>query len=151
VLDLNPKFIDAQLIPGLDEYVVSSLPWGWKMLGTVAGLPGDRDEGIRMLTVVAQNGRNDRYDAEALLTAIYRREKRPAEAIAPLNELIRNFPRSFLLRIELAEMYGDLGARDKAMAALDELEQMRRSGAPGYERLPQAKIHYTRGNLLFLN
>jgi tetratricopeptide (TPR) repeat protein len=150
VLELNPKFTDAQLIPGLDEYVISSLPWGWKMLGAAAGLPADRDHGIRMLTVVAQSGRNDRFDAEALLAAIYRREKRPAEALAPLNDLIRNFPRGFLMRIEVAEMYGDLGARDKAMAAIDGVEQMRRSGAPGYARLPEAKIHYTRGNLLFL-
>ncbi len=150
VLDLNPKFIDAQLIPGLDEYVVSSLPWGWKMLSAVAGFEGNRDHGIRMLTVVAQNGRNDRFDAEALLAAIYRREKRPTEALAPLNDLIRNFPRSFQVRIEIAEMYGDMGARDKAMAAVDELEGMRRNGAPGYQRVPIGKIRYTRGNLLFV-
>ena len=150
VLDLNPKFIDAQLIPGLDEYVVSSLPWGMKMLGAVAGFQGDRDHGIRMLTVVAQNGRNDRFDAEALLAAIYRREKRPAEAIAPLNDLIRNFPRGPQVRIEMAEMYGDMGARDKAMAAIDEVEEMRRTGTPGFQRLPESKIRYTRGNLLFV-
>lgn len=148
VLDLDSKFIDARLIPGADEYVIGSLPRVWKMLSAVAGLPGDRENGIRTLKAVAQNGRYNRFDAEALLSAIYRREKRPAEAIAPLNDLIRNFPRGYLLRVELAEMYGDLGDRKKAMAAVEQLDELRRARAPGFQQLPEAKIHYTRAGLL---
>jgi len=148
VLDLDSKFIDAQLVPGADEYVIGSLPRVWKMFTAVAGLPGDRETGIQTLKAVAQNGRYNRFDAEALLTAIYRREKRPAEAIAPLNDLIRTFPRGYLLRVELAEMYGDLGDRKKAMDAVEQLDQLRRAGAPGFQRFPEAKVHYTRAGLL---
>ena len=148
VLDLDSKFIDARLIPGADEYVIGSLPRVWKMLTAVTGLPGDRENGIQTLKAVAQNGRYNRFDAEALLAAIYRREKRPAEAIAPLNDLIRTFPRGYLLRVELAEIYGDLGDRKKAMAAVEQLDDLRRTGAPGFQRLPAAQVHYTRAGLL---
>ncbi len=148
VLDLDSKFIDARLIPGADEYVIGSLPRVWKMLTAVTGLPGDRENGIQTLKAVAQNGRYNRFDAEALLTAIYRREKRPAEAIAPLNDLIRTFPRGYLLRVELAEMYGDIGDRKRAMDAVDQIEQLRRAGAPGFQRFPEARVHYTRAGLL---
>jgi tetratricopeptide (TPR) repeat protein len=148
VLDLDSKIIDARLIPGADEYVIGSLPRVWKMFTAVTGLPGDRENGIQTLRAVAQNGHYNRFDAEALLAAIFRREKRPAEAIAPLNDLIRTFPRGYLLRVELAEMYGDAGDRKKAMDAVEQLDQLRRAGAPGFQRLPEAKVHYTRAGLL---
>lgn len=147
VLEMDPNFHDARLIPGADDYVIGSLPWGWKMIGAVAGFRGDRERGIQMLKTVAQSGRYNRFDAEALLAAVYRREKRPAEAIAPLSDLIRNFPRSYILRIELAEMYGDMGERAKALAAVDQMEEMRQAGAPGYQQLPEAKIHAVRGGV----
>jgi tetratricopeptide (TPR) repeat protein len=101
-----------------------------------------------MLKTVAQNGRYNRYDAEALLSAIYRREKRPAEAIALLQDLIRTFPRDYLLHGELAQMYGDMGDRAKAMAAVDQTDELRRAKAPGFERYPEAQIQYARGGLM---
>src|ERR1700761_7878119 len=36
-LEVSPGMADAKLIPGLDEYVVGSLPWGYKMVTSVAG------------------------------------------------------------------------------------------------------------------
>jgi tetratricopeptide (TPR) repeat protein len=149
VTDLDPGFIDARLILGIHEYVVGSLPWGWKMIGAAAGLQRDREQGIRTLKLVAEKGRMNRFDAEALLAAIYRREKRPRETIQLLTEMTRQFPRAYLMRIELADAYGDLGDRTKALDAIDEVELLKRSNAAGYQRLPEAKIHYSRGNLLF--
>ena len=49
----------------------------YRMLTSVVGFSGDRYKGIEELQRVAQNGRYNRFDAEALLAAIYRREKRP--------------------------------------------------------------------------
>jgi hypothetical protein len=149
VTELDPGMIDARLILGVHEYVVGSLPWGWKMLGSVTGFTGDREHGIQALKLVAEKGRADRYDAAALLTAIYRREKRPREAIPLLNDLMRHFPRAYLVRLELAEMYGDNGDRAAALAQVDEADRLKRSNAPGYRRCPEGKIRYTRGNLLF--
>lgn len=148
VLDMDSNFHDARLIPGADEYVVGSLPRMYKMLTSVVGFPGDRAKGIQMLQTVSQNGRYNRYDAEALLTAIYRREKRPGDAIAPLNDLIQKFPRSYILRVELAEMYCDLGDRAKAMAAVEQIDELRRAGAAGFKQLPEAYVRHSRGGVL---
>ncbi len=147
-LEINPNMYDARLIPALDEYVIGSLPWGWKMLTAVAGFSGDRDKGIEGLKSVAEHGFYNRFDADAILAAIYRREKRPAEAIAPLDKLIARFPRSYILRVELAEMYGDLGNRAKALGTVNEMDELRRTGAAGYAHLPEALVHSTRGGVL---
>jgi tetratricopeptide (TPR) repeat protein len=34
------------------------------------------------------------------------------------------------------------------MDAVEQLDQLRRAGAPGFQRLPEAKVHYTRAGLL---
>jgi len=149
VVEMDPSFIDARLILGVHDYVVGSLGLGWKMLGSVSGFHGDREQGIRTLKLVTEKGRLNRFDAQALLIAIYRREKMPEAAIPLLNDSVQRFPRSSLPRFELAEMYGDLGDRDRALAAIDEIERLKRADAPGYHTLPEAKIRFTRANALF--
>ena len=71
-----------------------------------------------------------------------------AEAIPVLRGLIPRAPRNFLLRLELAEMYGDLGDKAQAMAALDEVDQLKRTNAPGYQALSEEKIQAARERLL---
>ncbi len=149
VTELDPNLIDARLILGVHEYVTGSLPWGFRMLGSVAGFSGDKEHAIRTLELVAAKGRSNKYDAGALLVAIFRREKRSREAVPYLEELIRHFPRAYLVRLELAEAFGDIGDRAAALAKVDEADRLKKDGAPGYGRLPEAKIRYTRGNLLF--
>jgi hypothetical protein len=123
VTEIDPDFVDARLLEGLHDYVVGSLPLGWKLLGAVAGFHGDRKKGVETLKLVSEQGRINRIDAAMMLAAIYRREKKPEEAILLLNDLIASLPGNFLLRIELAETYGDLSDKTKALAVLAELDQ----------------------------
>jgi hypothetical protein len=101
VTELNPDFIDAKLTQGVNDYVVGSLPLAWKLLGFLAGFHGDKQRGIATLKEVAEQGRLNRVDAMVLLSALYVREHRPAEAIPVLTELTQTFPKNPLLRIEL--------------------------------------------------
>ncbi|MEO7142012.1 MAG: tetratricopeptide repeat protein [Bryobacteraceae bacterium] len=149
VTDIDPSFIDARLVQGVHDYIVGSLPWAMKMLGFLGGFHGDREEGIRLLQLVAQKGKSDRVDAQILLAAIYRRERRPLDAILLLNSLVERYPRAYLLRFEQAQMYGDASDKAHALEALDKVAEMKRDGAPGYARVPEEKIQYARGNLLF--
>ena len=149
VVALKPSFIDARLLDGVHDYVVGSLPFAWKMLGFVAGFRGDKNNGIRTLQTVAREGDINRTDAEVLLAAVYRRERRSKDAIPLLEDLIRRFPRNYLFRLELAYMHGDLGQRTQALAVIDEVERLQRKHAPGYSRLLLEKVLYARGNLLF--
>jgi len=149
VTELDPNFNDARLVQGVYDYVLGSLPPAWRMLGFFAGFRGDRERGIETLKQVARLGRANRVDAEILLCAVYRRERRAQEAVPLLSDLIRRFPANFLLRLELVQMYGDLGQKEKALAVIREVDRLKREKTPGYERLAQEKLRYTRGNLLF--
>ena len=81
ILEIDPKDADAQLILGLNEYVVGSLPFYMRALGFLGGFHGDRQDGIRKLEYVAKNGIRNHYDAEVLLAAIYRRDRDSQKAI----------------------------------------------------------------------
>ena len=141
--ELEPAMVDAELMQGAHDYVVGSLPWYYKFLGFLAGIRGDKDKGIATLQRVAEKGERNRADAAILLATIYRRERRAADAVPLLNDLIRQFPRNYLLRLELSQMYSDLGEKEQALAAIAAVERME------FPDLPAAKIHYFRGNLLF--
>jgi tetratricopeptide (TPR) repeat protein len=149
VVELDPNFVDARLVQGVHDYVVGSLPWHWKMLGFVAGFRGDREEGIRALKLVADKGKLNNYDAQVLLAAIYRRERRPLDALPLLRNVSERFPRNYLFRLEAVQMHSDAGNKDAALKILDEVEKLKRAGTSGFASLPVEKIHYYRGNLLF--
>jgi tetratricopeptide (TPR) repeat protein len=99
--ELDPAFIDAELTQGVNDYIVGSLPFQWKMLGFLAGFHGDKQRGMRTLKEVSERGRMNRVDAMALLAALYLREHRPEEAIPVLKELTQEFPKNPVLRVEL--------------------------------------------------
>ena len=149
VTELDPGFIDARLVQGVHDYVVGSLPWNWRLLGFLVGFHGDREGGVKTLKLVAREGGLNRVDAEILLAVVYRRERRAAEAIPLLNDLIRRYPRNYILRLEMVQMYADLGKKQEALDVLDAMEKLKQNDAPGYGKLPAEKIYYSRGNLLF--
>jgi tetratricopeptide (TPR) repeat protein len=149
ILELDPGFVDAYLIHGISEYVVSCLPMYLRMLGAMNGFHADKEDGIRQLQLVSNSGVRNRYDAGILLAAIYRRERRPKDALPLLKTLATAFPRNYLFRLEEVQMYSDLGDKASALEVLAEIENARRRGDPGYSRLSQERVHYARGNLLF--
>ena len=149
VTEIDPNFSDALLVQGVYDYVLGNLPRTWKMLGFFAGFRGDRERGLEAVRQVADKGRLNRIDAEVLLCAVYRRERRPKQAVPLLTDLIQRFPRNYLLRLELVQMYGEAGEKEKALAVIRDVEQLKSNHAPGYDRLADEKLRYTRGNLLF--
>ena len=148
-VQIDHNFSDARLILGINEYVVGCLPVGWRILASLGGFHGDRAGGIRQLELVAQTAASNRYDAQALLAAIFRRERQPQRALPLLQDLAQRFPRNYLFRFEEVEMYSDLGDKQNALRILAEIEDLRRSGAPGYAGLPAEKVQYLKANLLF--
>jgi len=149
VTELDPSNYDARLIQGVHDYVVGSLPWGWRMVGFLIGFHGDKDRGIRTLEEVAHKGNHNKVDAEVLLAALYRRENRTRQAIPLLEDLLRRFPRNHLLLFEEAQMYSQLGDKANAIGAIDKVADMKRSGLPGYAGVPWEKIYFQLGNIQF--
>lgn len=149
IIALDPNFVDAYLVQGLHDYVVGSLPFYVRMFGFLAGFHGNRELGIRELQNVAQHGILNKYDAEILLAAIYRREHKPELAIPLLKECAARFPRNYLLKLEEVQMYSDAGDKRAALQVLDNVSRLKAEEAPGYRDLPVEKIAYLRGNLHF--
>jgi tetratricopeptide (TPR) repeat protein len=149
ILQIDPKELDAYLIIGLNHYIVGSLPFYMRALGFIGGFSGDRTGGIRDLELVREHGRRNRYDAEILLAAIYRREKDPQKAIPLLEDLASTFPRNYLFRLEQIQMYSDAGDKKAALAVIAEIQKLKDDNSPGYGSIPDEKIEYVAGNLLF--
>ena len=149
ITELEPNNVDARLVQGLDDYIVGSLPWGWRMLGFLVGIHGDREKGIGTVQDVARNGNLNRVDAEIFLGALYRRENQPRQAIPLIGDLIRRFPRNFLLRLELSQMYSMAGDKAHALDAAEEVAQLKTRHAPGYDRVPWEKIYFQEGTIEF--
>jgi hypothetical protein len=149
VTEINPSMVDARLMQGVHDYVVGSLPWHIKLVGFLAGFRGDKQQGIRTLEDVAARGDMNRVDAEVLLCAIYRRERLPRKAVPLLEALIARCPRNYLFRFELAQMYADLGDKARALTAVQQIEDLRTSGHPGYTAILPEKVYYARGTIQF--
>lgn len=149
VTAIEPDNYDAQMLQGVYDYIVGSLPWTWRALGVVAGFHGDKERGLRTLEAVARKGRENRIDAQMTLCALYRREGQTARAIPMALDFIARFPRNYLLRFELAQMYGALGRRAEALAVLNDVARRKRDNVPGFGRIPWEKIYFETGNLEF--
>ena len=149
VTTLEPDNYDAKLLQGGYDYIVGQLSWSLRMLGFIAGFHGDKQRGLRTIEEVAVKGKENRVDAQIVLCALYRREGEPKRAIPLVTQLIQRYPRNYLLRFELAQMYASLGNRKGALDTLGEIARLKRENAPGYERVPWEKIYYETGNLEF--
>src|SRR5215471_21635054 len=142
ITELDSTNVDARLVQGLHDYVVGSLPWGWRMFGFLVGIKGDKAKGIRTVQDVAANGRTNRMDARILLCALYRRESQAKEAVPIVQDLIERYPRNFLLRLELAQMYSMAGDGARGLEVLREVERLKTANAPGFERLAWEKVWF---------
>lgn len=147
--EVEPQNVDARLVQGLDDYIVGSLPWHYRMLGFLAGIHGDKEKGIKTVQEVAQNGKLDRIDAEVFLCALYRRENQAARALPLVQDLIVRFPRNFLLRLELSQMYSMAGDGVRGLAAAEEIVRLKNAHAPGYDRVPWERIYFQEGTIQF--
>ena len=147
ILEIDPQSVDPRLIVGLNKYIVGALPFYMRILGVIGGFHGDKEGGIQDLQLVATKGVQDKYDADILLAAIYRREDRPKDAIPLLIKCAALFPRNYLLRFEQVEMYTDLGDKASALNVLNEMQA--KSGAADYRNVPKGRVDYLKGNLYF--
>jgi tetratricopeptide (TPR) repeat protein len=149
VSELDPSNVDARLVQGLHDYIVGSLSFAFRMLGFLVGIRGDREKGIRTVQDVAAHGSRNRVEAEIFLAALYRRENQTRKAVPIVLSLIERFPRNFLLRLELSQMYSMAGDKDHALAAVRELAALKAQRVPGLDRVPWEKIWFQEGIVEF--
>ena len=103
VLKLDPTFRDAELTIGIYDYITGSLPFPVKLMASIVGVRGSKKRGIATLERVAKEGRGARDNAKIVLIALYKREKRFADAVKLARELSAQYPRNYLFKIEAAD------------------------------------------------
>lgn len=137
VLELSSAYTDAKLIVGAHNYVMGSLPWGVKVATSMVGLGGSKDKGLEYLQEAAQSTGETSVDAKAVLIVFLRREKRYAEALQIVRELLPRYPQDVLLSLEEGNLLRASGQNAEAAAAYRKTWQAGREGHyPGlhYER-----------------
>src|SRR5436309_2037095 len=70
VSEIDPSNVDARLVQGLHDYLVGSLPLGYRMLSMLVGFRADKAKGIRTIQDVAAHGHDNRVEAEIFLCVL---------------------------------------------------------------------------------
>ncbi|MBS1854667.1 MAG: hypothetical protein JST11_04830 [Acidobacteria bacterium] len=104
LLRLDPKFYDAYLTAGINEYLLGSLPFFVRWFVHFENIDGNKQKGIDRLQLVSRDGVYFRPFAKILLGIIALREKRPRDAQRLLAELSHEYPQNPLFRNELAKI-----------------------------------------------
>lgn len=137
ILKQQPDFVDAYLVAGVHEYVVGSLPWAIRAVIVLGGIHGNKKKGEVFVTRVTREGNLARNESRALLALLLRRERRPLEAAALLRGMIADFPRNYVLHLELAAMYLDAGQLERALEVFSDALAKAQANEDRFGRMPQ--------------
>lgn len=130
VLELDPDYVDAELVVGVHQYVAGSLPLPFKLMAGLAGIHGSKEKGIAMLRDCGEHGVTTSVEARTALALFLRREAKYGEAAEVNDSLQRQYPHNFLFWLESANLQKDAGKAQQAIALYRELLQQ--SEHPGY-------------------
>lgn len=109
LLAMNPPVYDAYLSLGMLEYGVGNLNFFFRLFVRFNQVKGDRKKAIEYLQLVVDHGRYYAPFAKILLSAIYVREKKPAQALVLLKELEQDFPENPLIRQQILRLSTKIG------------------------------------------
>ena len=100
VLALDPSRKDAGLTVGTYRYVVATLALPARWVAYIAGFGGDKARGLRLIEEAARYPSDSRVDAKFALMLLYNREGRYDDALNVIRDLMAQFPRNRILRLE---------------------------------------------------
>lgn len=121
VLDLDPEYVDAELVVGVHQYVVGALPLPIKLMAGLAGIHGSKEKGLAMLRDCGEHGVTASVEARVALALFLRREANYGEAAAVNDSLKRQYPHNFLFWLESANLQKDAGHAQQAIVLYREL------------------------------
>ena len=137
ILKQRPDFVDAYLVAGVHEYVVGSLPWAVRAVIVLGGIRGNKKKGEALVARVTREGNLARNESRALLALLLRRERRPLEAAVLLRGMITDFPRNYVLHLELASMYLDAQQPQRALEVFRDALAKAEANEDRFGRMPQ--------------
>lgn len=126
ILEENPDFVDARVVPGAYDYGVATLPRALRVLAFLFGVRGNRERGLAWVSRTAHEGIRARWGALWTFAVLMQRERRFGEALAAVRQLRAEFPRNPDYALEeigiLISRRDYPAAREKAMAFLERRE-----------------------------
>jgi tetratricopeptide (TPR) repeat protein len=109
VLQLDPHYVDAELVVGVYQYVVGSLPFAFKLLVGIVGIRGSKGSGMALLRDAGDHGVVTRVEAKTSMMLFLRREAKYPPAIAIAKQLAEEYPHDYLFSLEEANLEKDGG------------------------------------------
>ena len=135
LIELDPSFADAYLVPGLYEYATASLQRSVRFLAFLIGVRGSKDKGRQYIRKAA-DGDRAYWGARLSLVVLDTREKRYSRALKYLRELESSFPRNPLFTFEKGWIYLLKKDWPAARSVYHEVRQKRNLRTPHFERIP---------------
>jgi tetratricopeptide (TPR) repeat protein len=122
ILELDPNYVDAKNILGIDLYVVGSLSFPAKIAASLVGVSGNKHKGLEYLRDVAAHGSPEvSWDAKIALALFLRREQKYDEALQIVGGMYQAFPRNFLIATEYAHLLNAAGHGPQAVATYQKI------------------------------
>jgi hypothetical protein len=131
VLELDPDYVDAKLVVGTHNYVVSNLSWSVKAAAAIAGLSGSKEKGLTYLRAVAKGDGDASVDAKVLLSLFLRREHLYDEALGHMQGLTERYPHNHLFPTEVANLLRAAGRLPESEASYHKVWQNGKEGKYG--------------------
>lgn len=129
VLELDPLYVDAKMVVGIQLFAVASLPGPLRFMAGFAGLGGSKSRGLQDLEDAAARGTITRVESKTVLSLFLRHDARYEEALVWARALTAEYPHDYLFRLEEANLTKDSGQGVKAIALYREvLRDAKRKG-----------------------
>ena len=130
VLQLDPNYVDAELVTGVYEYVVGALSMPFKVVVGVVGIHGSKGAGLALLRDDAERGVITRVEARTSMMLFLRREAKYEAAVEIAKGMAEEYPHDYLFRLEEANLEKDAGDGMVAVETYQRLIEMAKR--PGY-------------------
>lgn len=130
VLQLDPSYVDAELVTGVYQYVVGALSMGFKIVVGFVGIHGSKGTGMALLRDDGERGVITRVPARTAMMLFLRREAKYEAGVEIAHSMAEEYPHDFLFRLEEANLQKDSG---NAMAAIETYQRLiEMDHRPGY-------------------
>ena len=126
VLQLDPNYVDAELVTGVYQYVVGALSIAFKVVVGVVGIHGSKGTGLALLRDDGERGVITRVPARTAMMLFLRREGRYRDAVEIAHAMAEEYPHNFLFHLEEANLEKDAGDGMVAIETYQRLIEMTR-------------------------
>ncbi len=138
---------DAHVTTGIYQYAVGSVPWKFRWLSFLLGYHGDKATGIRELRIAATQGVLAAGDARLMLVLLHTLDKQFDAAYAQLETLHAQYPKNYLLQLEMGATEARRGRPVEAEAIYQDILRQVEEKRNGFERLDHAIVFNQLGAL----